>query len=221
MVNPAIQSELGRVSRGWRRWVRARDAAFAKPHTVHGRLYFARLRLVENLDWDTVVLYRATRYGSGYTKDATDYWTCSEVCFGLQTTLNANLGFGDETVLRRTIERRWTVAQKLSHEFLNRSITCHVCRRKVNKDGTVDNTYRIDFRDPNQEIKDVPKRTGTKTYRGTPAVETTPAPVSARRVQQFFSLSTRWSDGIGGSSDELTRREYDVLRATLNALRTN
>lgn len=133
------------LARGWRRWVRARDAAYDKPHTAHAMLYFRRRALAASHSYLAVSLRRVTRWG-----DVTDYFLCSDYCAALQSQLYSGT-LGSTRLLNDF--------KPIPSSTLSRTIACHVCRRKVKKTGETDDSLRINFYDPAQVITDVPRRT--------------------------------------------------------------
>lgn len=150
------------VSRGWRRWVRARDYAFAFQSNAetnqHVRQYFARIDLADNFDFDTVKLRQYGRHSYDFQtrtyKTVPDFYTCSDWCAVLEAQIGFNVVDSEDTA-RRLLEQHDTI----SPSALSRKVTCHVCRRVVKKDGTTDITNRIRFRDPSQKMENVTKRT--------------------------------------------------------------
>jgi hypothetical protein len=162
------------VSRGWRRWVRARDYAFAfesnRATNQHVKMYFDRIDLADNFHFDEVKLYAHGRTTYNYkTREygkAIDFYTCSDFCEVLQKQIGFAHTDSVDTALR-LLENNDTV----SPSTLTRKVTCHVCRRVVKKDGTVDETNRIRFRDPSQKMVDVPKRTHIPFGKKTPKAQ--------------------------------------------------
>lgn len=142
------------VGRGWRRLVRARDYAHAHDPATnqHAKLYFDRIDLAENFDFDRVRLVAHYRWGYR-AKDTVDFYTCSDFC----SVLQKQIGYAHTDTVERAKQHLNTLGIK-SQSTLARQITCHVCRRVVKKDGTVDDTNRIEFRNPNQIMENVPKR---------------------------------------------------------------
>lgn len=133
-LNTALKSEYGYVGPGWRRWVRARDAAYAG-NTRSAKLFFERRSVASGFGSLEHVYVRSWK-----TYQHTVY-TCSEFCYLMHAQL-CNIDIGE--ALHDMDSNR--------SEPLARKITCFVCRREVRKDGSVDETKRIDFWDPEQEL---------------------------------------------------------------------
>lgn len=211
-TNPALKSSRGNVGRGWRRWVRARDAAYARPNTEGGRLFFSRLERAEKYDATTVNIREFLKWD----ESAVDYRTCSDFCFTMQAALDfAGQDIGG-LVARPEIRHGWRsrVAARKTTVIPARGFTCFVCRRKVTRAGT-DEAHRIEFRNPKQELRDVPKRreiTAAEVQEREAKFLAKMQAVSAARAQQAAKAR---SFSVGG----LTSTEYRFLIAVLNAHR--
>lgn len=154
-LNPDLLPDSGtpeNVAPGWRRVVRARDAAYARPKT-HGKQYFERLELAEWFNSKDI----NPRASLNHWSQKVEFYVCSDFCavFQYQVGHSPTQTYDDA---QRSLEggRNRYVAFPLAPNR-TRKFTCFVCRRIVFKDNTFDDTYRINFRDPNQPLIVPPK----------------------------------------------------------------
>jgi hypothetical protein len=138
MVNTILRGDPTRedsIGRGYKRWLRARDAASERPNTKHAALFRARLSLARYYSQNIYV-----RVGDRNWNHSVTFRTCSDFCAVLQWSIGRD-------------ELRMDVANSLlagtpQDTTMQRSFRCFVCNRKVNKDLTFDDTNRVDFDTP-------------------------------------------------------------------------
>jgi hypothetical protein len=133
-----IQSSSGRVSPGWRRWVRARDAAYARPLAPDSVRFRKRRSNADIFNFTAVDVYSVRR---GTRK------VCSRFCLAMQLQLDA--GSTDWDTLVNNVD----ACTEVKPDEVTRGFTCFVCARRIFEGGWADpNSFRVDFWDKNQQV---------------------------------------------------------------------
>lgn len=209
MVNPILMPESGiegNVSPGWRRWLRARDAAEERPNTEHAKLYMNRLALA-NLFTDYL---QPRRHGKYWDRTQTDYWTCSDFCEALDFQRGRSGPFNNNNI--------WNHLSKFELTWDTRKHSCFVCNRKWNTTSNetgIDDTNRVDFYAPH-----VYPPVLTETKKEAPVKETF---VSAGRITEGRveidkpAPTVRYVDTVSG---RVFRDEPKISKVELTAEET-
>lgn len=218
------------ANRGPSRWERAINAARRSPDTYHGKLYRGRFEFADQVGHDDVTLRAWMQRDWSAKTDKVDFYTCSAFCAAMQSHLSAvhltnhivhfkNAFVQDVYVpsIWKDATYRWSHPSALfkavrPHE-LTRRVRCHVCRRVVKKDGTTDDSNRINFwEQESAEVQPIVIETAGQIIEGIKHVQIEPVRVEPDPRTSF------WIDAVGTVRRNTAEREVRLTEAEYTLL---